>query len=105
MIKKKRVKAFQGVDWRELSERWGIDFKNDLTDDECLNETASYIIQSVPYKDKRQKKVARDIRSFLKKLIKWDNTYKTPVWEGLLKVENDETLLTFTYHLLQDMWD
>lgn len=90
--------AFKGIDWSELSERWGLNLE---LEDHLLSElTIKHMLQGEPCE------LAQDIRAFLEALCKqsenWD--YCSPVWNGLLEVEHDETLIKFTTQLLECMW-
>ena len=43
-------------------------------------------------------------REFLGALISADPSHNKPVWEGLAKVEDEETFMTFMTHLIGWMW-
>jgi len=53
-------------------------------------------------------RMASDVRCFAYKLSKSSHNYLAPLWEGLSRIEDDETLLRLIsvhYPLLASMWD
>lgn len=51
------------------------------------------------------KKVAADLRIFLKTLSKHDHGYLGPMWKGMSKIKSDEELVKVTIPLIGYMWD
>jgi len=54
------------------------------------------------------RKMANDIRCFAEKLSKSKHSYLSPLWAGLSKIRNDETLLkivSIDHPLIASMWD
>lgn len=97
------MSKFHGNDWTELSEALGVTIgkKGDKT---LLKETQKILSSSMMQPN--EKEVAVTIRRFLRVLAKVSNRidYNAPVWEGLLKLKKDSTLIRYTAILLDDMW-
>jgi hypothetical protein len=91
---------FKGWDYTELSEKWGL--KNAKA-----SGIKDYITDVFHIRDEKQiKGVVKDVRDYLKALIKCSkkNDFKWPLWEGLLNITDDETLLQYTCNLVEGMW-
>lgn len=100
---------FKGHDWTELSKALGIKNISKKTDGAILDETRDYLIQSMSWlnkNSKQQKKIANIIREFLIVLHKVESKYgyQAPIWQGLLNLTDDETLIVYTGRLLEYMW-
>ena len=50
-------------------------------------------------------KFCKEVRIFLPELIKQEHTYWTPIWKGLLAIEEDFTFLQAVSCLIDHMWD
>jgi hypothetical protein len=92
----------KGHDWTELGEYWLI-CKPSLSDKTAAQRIKQHLLD-VCGTNTALKQTAKDVRTFLRALIKQENSYSTPVWKGLLAVKDDETLLKFTIELLECMW-
>ena len=96
---------FKGWDWTELASCWGC---RCTKDEECEKAIDKYICERLPFGSEKeiskQKECAKDLRRFLKKLVKGPGCSK-PIWQGLLQVEDNYTLLSFTRVLLTFMWN
>jgi len=93
---------YEGKDWTELSKQFGL-FENDLEDEITLQKTKDYLV-SKHFSDTES--VSSEIRLFLRALCRNcdGNKYTTPIWKGLLNVEDDFTLIKYTIVLLEHMW-
>lgn len=100
---------WKGHDWRELSDKWGLD-DGKLDDEEIFDRTTEYIQHAIgKYYDGQKdamKAIAKDVRGYLRALTKCAKhcMYCWPLWEGLAKIRNDETLLRYVTILLGCMW-
>ncbi len=85
----------------ELVEYWKIKYTDKDSDDIILEKTRKHMLKS------DEAKISKDIRNFLKKLSSGSKKidYSFPVWEGMLKIEHDETLIRFAVELLPCMWN
>jgi len=88
---------FKGYDWTELAERFGVSIPDD--DPKVL---VSWIENHVAQGEEEW--VAKTCREFLDALIATDPTDNKPVWQGLAKVEDDGSFMTFFIHLLDWVW-
>lgn len=90
---------FRGWDWTELGARFGVAIR----DEDDPAPLAAWLEEHSRLPDDR-KWVARACREFVEALAAADPSYNKPVWEGLAKVEDDETFMGFVVHLLGWMW-
>ncbi len=95
---------FDGIDWTELSKFFGL-FDESDDDETVLKKTKEYLLENhFPYANDT---VADTIRLFLVALhdrcLK-DGRYSTPIWNGLLEVRDNRTLIKYTIILLEHMW-
>lgn len=115
---------FEGWDWTEFLKAWNIYQPEDFYMPDPENKygfhpTCSEIdpikwyLRGVMGQHKGCKvprsmqKCAKDLRIFLSMLgdPEQSNTYSHPLWLGMSKIEDDWTLLQFSYDLIQNMWD
>lgn len=54
---------------------------------------------------KEQKEKIEGIRTYISRLIEQDHSYLSPLWEGLIKIENETEFLKFVNVLLPYLWD
>lgn len=123
---------FKGLHWRELAEHWGIRRETEeITDGIYTPETikkkivvnAKVVIFEIDNEDEliaeklRQymwdhfdmenatldKQVKQDMKDFLQALCN-DEYHNTQMFEALLNVDEDHTLLTWFTHNLESMW-
>lgn len=100
---------FDGWDFMEFSEAWNIpvpynSFGGPYTDADCIK----WYLESVLRYDKEtrpMKKCAKDIRIFTDKLSRSKYDYKSPMWVGMSKIENDWTIIKVAIALMDMMWD
>ena len=98
-IKMYDLKKIKGIDYLELADVFGIE--NYINDE----ETFILIIKDFLHKYGEDEEIINIARLFVRKLIENDNvTYKKPLWEGLSKVEDDDTFMGFVIDLLEYMW-
>lgn len=100
---------FTGIDWTELAEHWGVDDE----DEEIALQLCDDVLRRSLGNEKTMKKIAGDIRRFLKKLVPQAN-YDKPIWQGMLAIAKhkkdknnssaDECLIQYTRILLSCMW-
>ncbi len=101
------MKRFLGNDWTELAEAWGC--STDCEEHVNLLFAQQKLKRALGDKDKC-KIIAKDIRAYLKALIK-SNSYgcDNSLWQGLIGIRGkdagyDETLIQYTRILLTSMW-
>lgn len=103
-----RPKPFKGWDWIELSERWGIMAPKRASENWLLQKTQERIYSvSDILADIHKIKAAqeyKDCQAFLKALIKNDIGCSSPLWKGLLEVDNSLEFMRYTAMLLPCMW-
>ena len=95
---------FEGFDWTELSQAFGL-YKESEEDEMTLKKTRDYLLEH--HFPKASSEVADTIRSYLAALYDRSSKagkYSTPVWGGLLEVKDDRTLIKYTIILLEYMW-
>jgi hypothetical protein len=75
-----------------------------LKEQEEVDAIKEYLNASI--RNKTEKKVAEELRQFISALANESKKidYFYPVWEALLKVEDDYTLFQLVAHLLPLMW-
>lgn len=101
--------SFKGHDFLELADYWGIDTEKE--DDEIIQEMIQKIegaVVQLRFLPNSSNEVANDLRSFVQAL--WTTTQEhdfpeSPIWEGLLKIKDDDTFLQFCIPLLRNMWN
>lgn len=94
---------FKGYDWTELAKCFGL-FENEYEDELTLKKTKDYLVTN---HFSNTEYLAKEIRRFLFELYKnclQSKRYSTPVWKGLLNIEDDFTLIKYTIILLEYMW-
>jgi len=115
---------FVGFDWTELLSAWNVYQPKDfyVPDPEkkygfhptCYEiDPIKWYLRSVMKQyngnkpSRPMQKCAKDLRIFLRLLgdPEQSNTYSAPMWIGMSKIENDWTLLSFSYDLIDCMWD
>ncbi|HEK9103684.1 hypothetical protein KFD70_25540 [Bacillus pfraonensis] len=97
---------FKGWDWTELSESVGIDINTsihgeDKLAEETLNIFSNELIKNgkLPYEKKKL------LRSFIESLINAKGCgYDKPMYEAMLKIEDDHTLISWLSRNLRSMW-
>lgn len=102
---------FYGYDYTELAEKWGIAPPPEGVDENIYYlTTIRWHIQEIIAKVAENKEEVnpkiQDMRDFLKALIKESEEvdYCTPVWKGLLKIEEPYTFCHLFIALLPYMW-
>ena len=103
-----------GFDYYELLEKWGIDTSIycDNVENEDYDLLKLYVnnilFKNWDYENNKPSRVAKsaikDIRNFLKAMTEYYD-YNTPVWEGLLKIEDDFSFLRMFYPLIPYAWN
>lgn len=103
-INRKLRYRFKGYDWSELSEKWQLP---EVSDDENLEQTKKVMMRALDSFDHQGRTIFLDVRSFVRALAKYSAKidHSSPVWEGLLKVQNKDTFVLFAVHLLDCMWN
>ena len=100
VILRKAPYKFKGHDWSELGECWGIHDENDEILAIRLREYMGERLCGLDKKD--TKRVAGDIRRFLKALGRCSSSEK-PLYDGLANL-GDEHLIHWTMLLLGGLW-
>lgn len=54
--------------------------------------------------EKEREKIG-GLRTYMRRLSRFKNSYLHPLWEGLYKIEDDETFLKYISHFLESLWD
>lgn len=95
---------YKGYDWTELGIRFNLlsekDFEsNNYNEDQLLEDMQTYLRRNA------DAETVQHLREHLTLLVEHDNSYKTPVWEGLLNVKDDFTLIRISIPLIPYMWD
>jgi hypothetical protein len=94
-----------GYDYMELGVRFGLvtreAYRASDYDEDTLLSDIQYYLSDPRYGPE----AARGMRAYLQQLIRHGNTYATPVWRGLLEVEDDATFLRLCGPLIPYMWD
>lgn len=104
-MKKKKLYKFKGWCWTELGECWNLPLTEE--DEENAELIRNFIAKEICDSwTKKPNAAAKDIRRFLKALIKESEKidYYGPFWQGLLNVKNDTSLLHLTSFVLEGMW-
>lgn len=105
---KKKPFKWKGFDFIELAVKWKLKKLKDTEPEDIKKWLWENGVVSAYDKnnDKKQKSIAKDIRGYLKALIKSSKKldYQWPLWEGLANVKHDETLIKFTIDLIDHMW-
>lgn len=115
---------FKGHDWGELMRAWNLYLPKDFffpdPDDiygfhpTCNDvDPIKWYLLSVIERygwcsfNRPMHKCAKDLRVFLARLgdPEKSNTYKHEMWLGMSKIEDDWTLINFSYQLIHEMWD
>lgn len=115
---------FIGQDWYELIKAWNVYVPEDfyMPDPEgkygfhptCYEiDPLKWYMMEVMKQYKGDKvtrsmhKCCKDLRIFLNMLGDPEkcNTYTGPLWIGLSKIQDDWTLISYSYDLIQSMWD
>lgn len=98
---------FKGWDVMELADHWGLSYEGSSDEYELIRDfiysKMTFDNSASEQRKNEMKRVANDLREYLKVLSKYE-TPSHPVWEGLLKVENDFTFLRFCADLIHLMW-
>lgn len=96
------VKEFEGEDFTELATRWGINLDESNTKDD--EQIATFIYSKFLQPD--FDKYYNDCVDFLKKLIinSTKHDYNSPIFNGLLLIENKEMFMLWFVRLLPYMW-
>ena len=92
---------FKGWDWNELMEA----FKLDIDDDDDINllRLRKYLKEQIGTSKERE--TVEIIKGYVNAMLKYkDLCAEAPVWEGLLKVGCDSTIIQLTIYLLEYMW-
>lgn len=90
---------FKGWDWTELAARFGVA----IPDEDDPAPLVAWLGERCRNPED-QRWIAGVCREFVGALAAADPSHNKPVWEGLAKVEDDETLMGFVIHLLGWMW-
>ena len=96
---------FDGYGWEELLECWGLEGV-----EAAGLSTIRAHIKSVLDQARNTRNIgalascAKDVRGFLQALRSQEVGFRGPVWNGLLKIRDDYTLLQFVSELLPLMW-
>lgn len=92
-------KEWKGYDWSELAQRFGlVEDLYDCQEEDLLAKIKDFILKNAIEAEPH-------LREHLALLIKHNNTYQTPVWEGLLKIKNNHTFISMCIPLIGLMWD
>ncbi|WP_337100124.1 hypothetical protein [Paenibacillus sp. YIM B09110] len=94
--------GFKGRDWTELAIRWSIPI--DQNEEITLNKVDQIISSVMVDFEVINKEVLMDMREFLREFIKYES-YKQPIFEGLMKVEEPNTFIKYYRYLLSQMWN
>lgn len=110
MKKRKTERSFRGWDWTEISSWLGVDVDYNKPEKEILDKTREKIKEIMDLFNtnrisKHQQKLIDGIRTFTLRLSEHNNSYSSPLWSGLYKIEHDGEFLKFVYILLERMWD
>lgn len=96
----------EGIDWTEISKCFGIidDDYEGGNDEEIITTTKKYLLDSLD--SDREKEVAELLRDFTTKLYNNSVGVKSnaSIWKGLMEVENDFTIIKYSYILFEYMW-
>ena len=106
-------------DWAQLGWMFGVDTniaREDINDgcpelEKAMGELLGRVWNTEEYTNnekqvsKQDKKRVLIMRRFLRRLAKWDNTYKGPFILGVSKVEDDGTFLQIFIHNYLFFWD
>lgn len=95
---------FKGYDWTELAEYFGADV-SDEESSKAIDEKLTTIIREMHDDSLKTHPDAVKIREYIIKLEKCDNTYKKPLWKGLLNIKADSVFLKFVSLLYCEMWN
>lgn len=91
---------FKGWDWSELAARFGVA----IPDEDDPTPLADFLAEWHTKNDSEKDRIAATCREFLEALVSADPSYNRPVWEGLVKVKDDDTLIAFMTKLIGWMW-
>jgi len=104
--------SIKGWDWTEISRILGVNSKEEKT---LLKKTKKKLEllssdmypphgQAYIYTKEEAKFKINQIRFFVKTIAENDNSYTTPLWEGLYKIEDDSVFINYVGVLLAYMW-
>lgn len=96
--------TYKGFDYSEIAQRFGLLPEGDLENVEYDENNLVPLIQD-HISANMGPETEKELREHLTLLIGHDNTYQTPVWEGLLKVKDTHTFLQMCIPLIGYMWD
>jgi len=106
-----RYPEFKGWDWTEVTDYFDrskkFDYKNPIkVTSETFIEYEEKIAESFGkwLLEHCQNKTAIKICRLYTKKISEMPEYAAPLWEGLYKIESDETFAQYFTHLLRGMW-
>ena len=96
--------VFKGYDWSELAKYFGVD-GSDAEGEKIIDEKLNLIISELHGCSFKAHPDAIKIREYVSKLEKDDDTYKRPLWKGLLNIKEDGTFIKFVKILYKEMWN
>ncbi|RNB59355.1 hypothetical protein EDM57_04225 [Brevibacillus gelatini] len=99
---------FNGYDWSELAECWGI-----KVDDESLrgyraDERLAKMIVDYMYDNLENPQMIADLRRFIDALCYMGKKYNFPaypIWKGLKETKNNLTLVNYVGDCLRRLWN
>lgn len=101
---------YPGFDWSELGVRFGLITPEQYEDssydeDELLEGIKEYISSNTSPVEDPSPEMVRHLKEHLTLLIERDCTYNSPLWRGLLGIENHYTFCNMCIPLIEYMWD
>jgi len=101
---------YPGFDWSELGVRFGLITPEQHEDssydeDKLLEEIKAYIEKNTHPVNGVSQEMVRHLKEHLTLLIEHDNTYNSPLWKGLMGIENHHTFCNMCVPLIEYMWD
>lgn len=119
--KDKKKRRFNGFDWTELAEMWGItryvppettdasDESPFIDDEATLAAVRKHIRVNLGWDDSDNsrtlnKATGKDMRNFLYKMLKHRRFGGSPIYAALYTIDDDETFAQYFCELLPGMW-
>ncbi|SFS76701.1 hypothetical protein [Paenibacillus sp. BC26] len=93
---------YKGQDWTELANELGIS-TSERSEGDILKDLDKRLSESIGLNEVLESTVIYEARSFLNSFTK-NETYKKPLFQGLLAINDDHTFIKYFRILLPHMW-
>ena len=96
--------VFKGWDWIEIAEYFGIN-ENDAKSSEAIDDKLETIRMEIGGLSFDAHPDVIKLKEFVSACYKSDDTYKKPLWKGLMNIKEDGTFIKFMVLNYKEMWN